>query len=1109
MTSSSLPSRPRPRSHTQLIYFATCCLVYHLVTLLCTSIPTVSGDLLSYNHAAVYYDKRLYFIGGLKSIPGPLVGNDTATPTYLPQPYSLYLGEEFSAHVPAWETNYVDRNDGPLVAGHTATLLRRQDDTPVIVVGGGDGPAGERARSSFIAYNLKMKSWTRWGIDGDRLWGATAVYAPEIQRIVYFGGQTVGNNGPEDDSENADLHLFDPESLDWSSPNYPAANDRTDSFPLARYQHRAVMINNTHMAVLGGCSNGSLVDPNMVHLYDTVNAVWSQVDATGAWFPGLKLFGIASYYNQIIVTGGVTNMEQTEYFSDIAVLNSQSWTWSRPGLPDKDKIGMARFGHTSTLIGKYLISAMGVLKVDTDSIYGVTNSNSTSNSTESMSSATASTSSSAPSPSSSSHASPVKRSSNGLLVNPDRRRGLRTDQPSDKDQLVVVDVAAWKTVEWFSLSSALSGNQDPVNSAYLSLAQGAGDLSVGAIIGIVVGAVAFLLSLVGAMWLCKRRRRRLSTLQRRNTRTSANHRRPSKAGRADEESHDHRNSSSKRSATVNRVDSAAHMSDKDESASLVGGSGSNPKKHRNGGGSLGPDCEVGSDESSCHDSILSGSTGLKGAIGGSKRRKKTGESKKVKRKKSKRSKKAKEAGTLTDREDPDTEPGETLPRRRRKKSSKRSDAAAAATGATQVLYDEPESTPRSSISAPPFGSILNPSGSLASMIEDSRPSISSSGTAVATNGLGGPRRSASIDDPATARPRKNTLTSTTNSSTSDARQALPRHRTSTSISSPAPNPAHLRLSLSESPLNPRFHDKQTGGTSHHHSSSGPTERDGTTGRLPLPRQPHHVASHSSSLAGSGAESSTNSPGGNGGARPSTSSKASRSKSGPNGNSGSGSKAKTGRSKSFNTPQQPPPTFHHLPGIPAGSLMMPPQMMMAPPGAMPHHHPGAITFAPTWMVPPPGSPSPSHLAESGRQRSNTTSGPNRSQPPPSVTSYFTGLNHSSSNLNSSMANSVVAGGGGGGPGPAPVFMATPPGGLPHHPHPHQFHMTAPMGGAPHHPHFAPGFHPHHPHLHLPYQHPVMMHPQQQQSLPQQTQPALSSSPVPKQRPADNDSSRPPS
>ncbi|KAJ1909526.1 hypothetical protein IWQ60_011126 [Tieghemiomyces parasiticus] len=452
----------------------------------------VSAELMASQAAGVYYDKRLYLFGGFKSLPGP------ANATFVSENYSLFLDNRFSTHNPLWEASFIGRVDAPIVAGATATLIRQQDDTPIVVVAGGDGPPEERTRSSFSAYNFKTGAWTRWGIAGDRLYGASAVYAPQIGQVVYFGGQLVKDTGPVKDSETGQLHLFDPDSLAWNTPNLTSASDNA---PSPRYLHQSVMVNLTHMAVIGGCGNNSMVDPGTVYLYDTVRAAWTHVSASGAWFPGLRLFGIASYFGRIIVTGGLIDMDNNSFFGDVAILDTDTWTWSRPPLPDASQLGMGRYGHASTLIGKYLVSSLGVLRTDMGSrasrdyfgnahpkLHGTSNTPAAG-------------------------ATPDTELSQRTLH---RRTALhrRADQPSGTDQLVVLDVAAWKTVESFDLNAALSGREDPVNSILMGLAKGSASLSAGAIVGIVLGAVAVIASLVLGMWCCKRHRRRQMMLQR-------------------------------------------------------------------------------------------------------------------------------------------------------------------------------------------------------------------------------------------------------------------------------------------------------------------------------------------------------------------------------------------------------------------------------------------------------------------------------------------------------------------------------------------------------------------------------------------------------------------
>ncbi|KAJ1653664.1 hypothetical protein IWQ61_006260 [Dispira simplex] len=464
---------------------------------LSAQINTSRAKLLAFQHATVYYDKRLYLTGGYRS-------TERNKDSFLTHDYSLYLGGGFSTHGPIWETHFIDRSEGPVVAGHTAMLVRTKNNAPMILVSGGNAPLVEKGRSSFVAYNPKFKSWTRWGIDNARYWGASAVYAPSIEKVLYFGGQRVDSGDPIRGSESNEIHVLDPVSLEWKEPSY--RDPSLPEFLVGRYQHQGVMINETHMAVLGGCTGDNMVDPNEVHIYDTVNAVWSQPEVSGAWFSGLKLFGVVSYFGKIIVTGGVTDVNETDFFGDVAVLNtaSNTWRWERPPLPAQEYLSMKRYGHTTTLIGKYLVNAMGLLHIDVDQ--SSTKSNVTKRSSITKGNTNAGTTGAWP--------NLVRRDDyeediseeTQLLTAP--HNGYRNDEPHDNDQLVVIDVSTWKTVEWFDLDQALDGAIDGVNKRLMELSQGPPHLSVGAIVGIVVGSIGLIGATILFVWFCRTRRRR-------------------------------------------------------------------------------------------------------------------------------------------------------------------------------------------------------------------------------------------------------------------------------------------------------------------------------------------------------------------------------------------------------------------------------------------------------------------------------------------------------------------------------------------------------------------------------------------------------------------------
>ncbi|KAF9430320.1 Kelch domain-containing protein 2 [Podila epigama] len=129
--------------------------------------------------------------------------------------------------------------------------------------------------------------------------------------------------------------------------------------PLDRSSHTATIIrSNGLVVVIGGIAGGALVPMSEIHVYNTNTDKWSTQTATGALPPPRKNHvAAADITGQIYIHGG-TDMSASTYLSDIAILDTTSWTWKQPAFEGNAPTG--RYSHAATMVGSNLLITFGL-----------------------------------------------------------------------------------------------------------------------------------------------------------------------------------------------------------------------------------------------------------------------------------------------------------------------------------------------------------------------------------------------------------------------------------------------------------------------------------------------------------------------------------------------------------------------------------------------------------------------------------------------------------------------------------------------------------------------------------------------------------------------------
>ncbi|RKP39011.1 hypothetical protein BJ085DRAFT_29200 [Dimargaris cristalligena] len=323
-------------------------LLFALGSIACTaavSVPARQG------HRTALIDNKLFVVAG-KS------GTGFGPSDYHNSSLTLDLSEPFAVADPPWKTDDIVTEGMPRVGGHSATAIRTSpNNQDAILVFGGSRPKGQQASSnSTYLYSLADRKWTALH-DVNTPPGRyehTAVGLPNRNEVYFYGGVSDSVTGALNTTQRDDFLRFTASNQGWSQ--FIRTNKSTN-WPRDRMHHASVMVNDTHMAVIGGLSGAEVVNVSQIYVVNVKTQTWSTVVVEGTAPVNLRAASAVMFQDQIILFGGTTRDWDT-YFDQVLIIDTtvQPWQWSSrvvAGAPSP------RYAHTSTLVGKYMVIAFG------------------------------------------------------------------------------------------------------------------------------------------------------------------------------------------------------------------------------------------------------------------------------------------------------------------------------------------------------------------------------------------------------------------------------------------------------------------------------------------------------------------------------------------------------------------------------------------------------------------------------------------------------------------------------------------------------------------------------------------------------------------------------
>ncbi|KAJ1922884.1 hypothetical protein IWQ60_006220 [Tieghemiomyces parasiticus] len=348
-----------------------------------------ASPLQRYYHGGIYADRCLYIIGGQSDAAG--------TPVDIS--LRLLLSSEFDSKDAVWSSTGLTGSAAPSVSGLAVSNTLHYESTQVVAVGSDANHDSSNTSRSYL-YISRNQSWRmlntialspqaqgdsnhdaivpEFGVTTQYVpvsFGASLVYSPGAEALVQFGGRIAG--GTDQGKATAATQILTP--IGNYRLTFQLTGDANE--PTPRYLHSALMMNTTHMLVVGGMPDAgsipsatsspsnSVASGNLttngwptvdtVHVLDTVHGTWSAVETTGSTeFQTLTGSPGVMYGNAIYFYGGqIRGNTAINHQFLILDVSTTPWSWSNRTLAGFPTYG--RYGHSATLVGRYLLLAFG------------------------------------------------------------------------------------------------------------------------------------------------------------------------------------------------------------------------------------------------------------------------------------------------------------------------------------------------------------------------------------------------------------------------------------------------------------------------------------------------------------------------------------------------------------------------------------------------------------------------------------------------------------------------------------------------------------------------------------------------------------------------------
>ncbi|RHZ83930.1 hypothetical protein Glove_86g143 [Diversispora epigaea] len=299
-----------------------------------------------YGHGAVLINKKIYIYGGRK-VTSTIDPYEIDNLNIINEFIILDVSKSFNTNNPSWEINNIGTNPNLFHHGVTSG-----GDDLMIIFG---GISDTTSNNSILWYchtdsskifqpsnvNTDISSSKRFSFgmvsDEDNTYiigGADPISLSTItatEGIISIGINSIGS------------------SIAISS--FISAN-------VASYDHTATLLNGT-IYVIGGYNTGSYVNMSSIRIYNIKDHAWDTKTAKGSLPDVRRAHRAVGYNNAIIIHGGFNENGDT---NNLFKLEVSSLTWEKLDISGQDP--GARYSHTFTLVGDYIIGTYGLSKTN-------------------------------------------------------------------------------------------------------------------------------------------------------------------------------------------------------------------------------------------------------------------------------------------------------------------------------------------------------------------------------------------------------------------------------------------------------------------------------------------------------------------------------------------------------------------------------------------------------------------------------------------------------------------------------------------------------------------------------------------------------------------------
>ncbi|KAF0549491.1 galactose oxidase [Gigaspora margarita] len=315
---------------------------------ICQNVPSPR-----YQQTSTLVGTRLYFFGGVSIIPSNEV-------------WYLDLSSSLNISTPPWHSDVVM----PVGYNFGTSCLSPIDNSTVFLIGGRTWMATSATTadysytSSVYKFDSKTSQWAAPAINNfNSSFTSRNLIKAVIDnngKIFIFGGTNFINSikTPIYNFYN-DMNTLDITTMTWSTQTQPQS-------VLDYFAYTATLLSSGLIVYIGGHSglNASASYNRMAQIqaFDTKFYTWSTKPTSGSTIvPRRHHSAVLTQSGNIIIYGGEaldSSGNVTYLFSDIAVLNTNSWVWSVPGISGTSAPPLTQ--HSAALYKNYMILAFGM-----------------------------------------------------------------------------------------------------------------------------------------------------------------------------------------------------------------------------------------------------------------------------------------------------------------------------------------------------------------------------------------------------------------------------------------------------------------------------------------------------------------------------------------------------------------------------------------------------------------------------------------------------------------------------------------------------------------------------------------------------------------------------